>query len=536
MLNLFNENIKRNDLLKETKNLNNINAKNITINIHRNHSFEPIKSIIKPFLSFSNINAIFNISQYDDSFSFDNIKNCDLEIIWIDLKYYKNNIYKYLKERLNVLRSITKAPILVIILEDKNITNIEIPINCEIYNIFNLLNNIDKSKIIDEAKLNITGTRLSNVGCIKLAQILGLSIIPSLILPTLKAIILDLDNTLYSGILGEDGINNIVLTNEHIKLQNKILEYKKKGFLLAISSKNNEDDVKELFEIRSDFPIKIDDFDCIKANWDTKIKNIKNIANIFNINPDSMLFIDDNIAEIENVKPLNIKTILATNPKEVLRIIEIFPQMRKNTINKEDSIRSIDIKANKERNELQNLSTQEYFKNLQLKLELNINDKNNINRITELLNKTNQFIASYIRPTIEEVNALINNNNICVISISMSDRLSDSGIIGIIIGEMINNDINIIEIVISCRALGRKLEEIILNLGFNTINDKLNGNKNINIIYKKGERNKPFLNTLASIYNKNLEEIENNNSLQIKAKKIETYGLDILIKDNYANR
>ncbi|MBF7043693.1 HAD-IIIC family phosphatase, partial [Campylobacter volucris] len=238
-MNLFSPNLKRNDLIKLGKENN---FQSIKINVFRNHSFEVISSIINAFLAFSELKAEFNISSYDDSLNFDNYKDAKINIIFLDLNNYKNNIDDFIKEKIQELSNLSKAPIITLLLGKTSLKE---------YDIYEILKPfIDKNLIIDESNFEINASRLSNKACISLAQILGLSIIPSLLKPKLKAIITDLDNTLYDGILGEDGINNLKLNQNHKNLQNELLNLKNQGILLAICSKNDEKDVKNLFEKR----------------------------------------------------------------------------------------------------------------------------------------------------------------------------------------------------------------------------------------------------------------------------------------------
>lgn len=528
-LNLFSSQLKRSELLKCGRNLDFSKSKEIHINVHRNHAFEPVMDILYPFLHFSNLNAIFNISSYDDSLNFDSLKKADLELVWLDLARYKAGFENYLQSRLVYLREHSKANILVLLTDDKNsICNLNTNLsNCEIFDISKLLS-LSKNELFDESKASITGTRLSNIACIKLAQILGLSLIPSLVLPSLKAIVVDLDNTLYKGVLGEDTSSNLVLTKEHEIFQKRLLEYKKQGFLLALASKNDEVDVKSLFEDRKDFLLNLSDFDKICANWDDKAKNLQKIAQSFNIGLDSILFIDDNPAEIQNVKYTGVKTILASNTNEVLNTLNLFPGLRKTNLNKEDELRSNDIRANLARQQLKELSKEEYFKNLQIELKFSINDKANIARISELLNKTNQFIANYLRPTQEEVKTWFESKNYAVVSISMKDRLSDSGNIAIVVGQSVNDELYIIDLAISCRALGRKLENIMLYEAFKLIKKTLNLKcDKLRLFYKKGERNTPFFNILSNLSNEDVKSLENKNSINIVLKEPNLKGLII---------
>lgn len=227
-MNLFSPHLKRNELIKFAKELDFSKSQDLLINVHRNHAFEGVQSIIAPFLHFANLRAEFNFSSYDDSLSFDNFKEASLELLWLDLTRYKNNVQNFIEERLLELRKISQNPILVLSLgefkTDKKI------LNCEIFNIEKLIKEyFDEEDILDLAKEELTGSKLNNKALIFLAQILGLSLIPALVKPALKALVLDLDNTLYQGILGEEGIDNLNLSPLHKTLQEKCKGYFKKN-------------------------------------------------------------------------------------------------------------------------------------------------------------------------------------------------------------------------------------------------------------------------------------------------------------------
>ncbi|ACM64621.1 HAD-IIIC family phosphatase [Campylobacter lari] len=503
-MNLFSPNLKRNELIKLSKENN---FKSVDINVFRNHSFEVISSIINAFLAFSKIKANFNISAYDDSLNYENIKKANLNIIFLDLNNYKNNVDEFIQEKINTLKTLSDAPIITLLLGKTKLKDYDI---CEILKPF-----LDENLIIDDSNFEINASRLSNKACISLAQILGLKIIPSFLMPNLKAIIIDLDNTLYDGILGEDGIKNLKLTQNHINLQNELLNLKNQGFLLAIASKNDENDVKAMFKQRKDFLLKISDFAMIKANWQSKDENIKEIAKFFNIGLDSILFIDDNIAEIENTKYLGIKTLLAN--EQSAWNLKLYPRLYKDKLNKEDSIRNADIMANEQRMILAKLNQEEYFKNLEIKLEFFINE--NLPRCAELLNKTNQFIANYSRMNLAQCQEFCKEN--AILSISMSDRLSDSGIIAIFVALKSDKTLIIQDLCISCRALGRKLEKIMIFKAIEFLHNYFHTNKAL-LYFQKGAKNQPFLDFLSSL-NLKLEE----NFVQILNTDIDHKGLVI---------
>ena len=527
--------LKRTALLSLAKHIPLETLQSIHINIHRNHAFEPIQSVIVPFLHYAGLKAHFHYSDYDDSLSFSSLAsqshNADLEIIYIDkTRYNLDNVafMHFIKERSLALRTLTKAPIMIALLDDSTFaTLLESQYSHDIHSLQNqhifcfslyaLYTQREKfitpdQNLIDEAKESISGTRLSNYRSLAIAQILGLKLIPALTLPTLKAIVCDLDNTLYGGILGEDGINSLQLTSSHIALQKQLLEYKKQGFLIALCSKNESKDAHKLFSTRKDFPLSWNDFDSTQVNWKPKYENLLDIAQSFNIGVDSLLFIDDNIAEIESIKHIGAKHIHALSPQNVLWKLFLFPQMTKLHTNKEDSLRANDIAANTERKNLQSLDTKTYFENLAITLSFSLNNTQHAQRIYELMNKTNQFIASYTRPTLPQVQEWLDSKHFCVLSIAMSDRLSDSGIIGIIIGEYkeAQKEIHIIDIVVSCRALGRRLETLMLNYAFYLIAENLSPSikdskkrestsHSVFLHYQKGERNAPFLQTLSQL-------------------------------------
>ncbi|TLD96495.1 HAD-IIIC family phosphatase [Helicobacter jaachi] len=408
-----------------------------------------------------------------------------------------------------------------------------------------------------DTKESITGTRLSNAATLALAQILGLRILPSLLLPNLKAIVCDLDNTLYSGVLGEDGAQNLLLTPAHIALQEQILSLKKQGYLLAIASKNQMQDVANLFRQRRDFPLKLSDFDNVQAHWQSKASSLESIAKAFNIGLDSMLFIDDNIAEIKSIQHTHAHTIHATSVQYTLWQLFLYPRLQRFFSSSEDMLRSSDIAANTAREQLRALSDEEYFRSLEIELTFSVNDFSQTQRIYELLNKTNQFIANYTRPSLSQVQQWLESKDYCVVCIGMKDKLSESGVIGIVVGSINcsldsyshkeQSCIEIVDITISCRALGRRLEALFLQQSFALIVKHLTQKathksstqkiarakkpqeiKEVLVHFQKGERNTPFLHTLENLNNGTLNA---HSPIAIPLSLPPTQGISIIIKE-----
>ncbi|OPZ79360.1 MAG: hypothetical protein BWY78_00091 [Alphaproteobacteria bacterium ADurb.Bin438] len=479
--------------------------KKIKISVFRNHAFEMVASVINKFLNFSNVEASFDYSDYDDSFNFiipnDDI---DISILWIDLSRYKNiDVKVWLKERLLKLKTLTKSKI--ILYHTGEINDITFDMDDLVVANFNEIKSFLKNDAFDEEKIEYSGTRLSNKACLYVARELGLRYIPACVFPCLKAIVIDLDNTFYKGVLGEDGFDKISV---YTKFQEKLKTLKERGFLLAVISKNEMLDVKEMFEKRNDFKVSFDDFVDIQANWDLKSNNMMKILKKLNIGEDSVIYIDDNPGEIQNMKnsfPF-MNFIEFINEEKTLDILEFFPRIFKSKISKEDNLRTNDIKANKIRKNSSLLSDEDYFKSLEIKLKYEIDDEKNVKRISELLNKTNQFIFNYKRYNENEISKIIKDDSYKIITCSLSDKLSDSGIIAIFILKKNDEILELDELVISCRALGRRIETKMIKYAFVIAKQSLNTKNNIKITCLNGERNLPARLWINETFGTNMKE------------------------------
>jgi len=504
------------------------------INIWRNHNFELIESLMSPYFTYQENEMVFQIGHYDESLSFINRDNADLEIIWLEpnLITSQNKWGDWIQERLSFLRSQTTSPILIATWFN-NADHIDslkkyIKNNFDLY-LLNLRELSEKYKVnlINEKLKKATGTLIDREAQILIARELACHWIPSLILPPIKAIILDLDNTLHNGVLEEDGFQDIELSKEHINLQLYLKGLKDIGIFLALASKNQHEDVEQLFQKRDDYPLQLNDFSVIEASWGSKHEAIERIASQLNIAYDSMLFIDDNPGEILSTfsKINDLNYVLADrNPSQTMRSIDFFPGIFKIKFTEEDGKRSFDIKANQKRKKMlsSSISSFQYLKSLDIELHF-YNDKvEHINRIAELSSKTNQFNLNLNRYNSNQILNFIKNEKFSVNCIQLIDRISDSGIVGSVICELVGKTLIIHEACISCRALGRQMEDlIILN---SIINTKLFPKANI-IVFNSinGPRNKPALDWLSKI--KGPQISVSSEDLSNKVKSLEEYSL-----------
>ncbi len=464
----------------------------VKIDIYRNHSFEMIEHTIAAYLDFAGIKAEFTYSDYDDSLSFLQIDHtADMLILWLDLsRYLEQSIDDFLEDRLETLRQLYTKPILVALLGNAKLSARE---NFVFFPMDDIKTRLS-DRFLDLRLETFSGTKLSMNACLEVSRELGLNYIPSMLFPQLKAIVVDLDNTLYEGVLGEDGRSKLKLTPGHCRLQMILKSLKQQGFFICAASKNNEQDVLELFEKRSDFPLRQEDFTFICSSWAPKSHSILSIAEQLNIGTDSILFIDDNPGELIEVNHniSDIHVLLAQkNADDTADILENYPRIKKFRTEQEDLLRSEDVKANQERKRMQaTLSSIDYLKSLHMQLTYNLNNKDHLTRIAELANKTNQFIFNYKRYQISDIEQFMHDPKAAVISVELSDRLSSSGIIGVCVAENKTTYININECFVSCRALGRGIDEIIVKGAIN-IAWKALGRLPIHVEFQKGPRNLP---------------------------------------------
>lgn len=472
----------------------------IRITVHRNHSFELAGSVLNVFLQESGMHAALLLGGYDDSLTFaDSSEKADLHVIWLDAARYPKTFFPgWLSERVEALRQNSTAPILVVCCGMAERQPPAIAGKALFLSLDDALGLLPEA-LYSERLSAFTGTRLSNEGTLLAARMLGLRYIPALLRPALKALVLDMDNTLYEGVLGEDGPNGV---RPFIPLQTYLKRLAEQGFLLAIASRNEQTDAEELFRQRQDFPLRWQDVTAREIGWGDKSESIFRIARKLNIGTDAILFVDDNPGELlrAGYGVPGLKTLAASDEGATLRGLTWFPGLFKTHINAEDALRGKDIEANARRKTLKRAAgAREYLQQLQLRLTFFVNPREQLPRITELLNKTNQFILSFMRPAEQEAARYLTGKERCIVTAAMQDCLSDSGVIAIVLMERIAENVLLRELVISCRALGRGVENDMAAAMLSLGREALDATGGIDVDYARGPRNDPGLAWLHGI-------------------------------------
>lgn len=288
-----------------------------------------------------------------------------------------------------------------------------------------------------------------------------------------KALVLDLDNTLWGGVIGDDGQEGIEIGQEtslgqlYSEVQTYLKEQSSVGVMLTIDSKNDYENAI-LGLNHPDSILKVDDFVNIKANWLPKSDNIISIADELNILPSSLVFVDDNPAEREIVRQTlkDVEVPNIANPEDYIMRLDRSGFFEVTSLSQDDIKRSDMYKANVKRNAQQSLFTNynEYLKSLNMVATIDDFLPIYIPRITQLTNKSNQFNLTTKRYTQSEMERIFHDDAYIRLYGKLSDRFGDNGIVSVVIGKIVDNSTLHIDLwLMSCRVLKRDFEYAMLN-------------------------------------------------------------------------
>lgn len=286
-----------------------------------------------------------------------------------------------------------------------------------------------------------------------------------------KCIVLDLDNTLWGGIVGDDGYAGIQLDPNNAvgeayrAFQEYLLGLKKRGVILAVVSKNEENNAKEPFQKNPHMILRLDDIASFQANWNNKVTNIKQVAYELNIGTDSLVFFDDNPAEREIVREYlpEVQVIdVPEDPALYKRALDKSFPFEWLQLTKEDVLRSNSYIENRNRERLQTQFTNynEYLISLEMKGSVRKPRKSELPRFVQLLNKSNQFNLRTQRYSEAEIEEIDNSEQKKCLSVLHADKFSEYGIIACVILEKMYDSCFIESWVMSCRVLKRGVENM----------------------------------------------------------------------------
>jgi FkbH-like protein len=284
-----------------------------------------------------------------------------------------------------------------------------------------------------------------------------------------KCVVLDADNTLWGGIIGEDGIDGIQIGDEfpgsaYRDFQKLLLSWRQQGIFLAVASKNNEADVWEVFDHHSGMVLRREHLSAWQINWLPKAEGIPLIARSLNIGTDSLVFIDDNpmeVAYMRDARPEVTSILLPAEPAEIVSTLQKLTLFDQLDVTDEDRKRADMMRAERDREVLgAQISHTGFLQALDLKVDLFRARTEDLGRVTQLINKTNQFNLTTTRRTLDEVRELAASDDFRLYGLRVTDRFGEYGLTGVIVIRISDDRRRwtIDTLLLSCRVLGRGVE------------------------------------------------------------------------------
>ncbi len=313
--------------------------------------------------------------------------------------------------------------------------------------------------------------------------------------------VFDLDNTLWGGVLGDAGVEGLVLgegspTGEaYLELQRYARRLKERGVILAVCSKNDPAAAESAFSRHPEMVLKRSDIACFVANWKDKAENLRGIAEALNIGLDSLVFIDDNPAERARVRdafPMIAVPELPDDPALFVRAIAAQGYFEAVSFTREDSARAASYAANAQREALRGAaqSVEEFLRGLEMEVVYGPIGDLEVERATQLINKTNQFNTTGRRYSAAEVAQVAADPDSITLQFRLADRLGDSGLVSVMIlrpSAALAGDLDLDIWVMSCRVFGRQLEDEAMNIAVEHVQAK--GLAGLSAGFKPTDRN-----------------------------------------------
>jgi FkbH-like protein len=567
------KNLKYTEILKLNKELEgNIQSKPYEIGILSNVTVNSLKEILEYLCRINRIEPKIEFGNFDnivqDSAS---LKDKDLNIVIYDVLNIVDQVSEFFEdledEKYNSLINKLFTEIDIIF---ENLKNTATVIFSSFSSLYYNYNNTNFSKIeifVKELNSYVEKNKTSNVSIINIDKIFALigfnqsidyrfyhsskapytfaflknyvSAIEPVILRNSgklkKAIIFDCDNTLWKGVIGEDGIDGIDMSpssnlGKFFHLVQRIAVFlSKRGVIIGLCSKNNENDVLEVLRNHKDIILKEEHIVIKKVNWDDKASNLREIASDLNVGLDSMIFVDDSNFEINlinekvpEILTIQVPIVLSDYPDILLRNIYSYFNL---VLNSDDARKTEMYKQQfeREKNKTTFNSIEDYLASLEIELTVVKNDKSFIPRIAQLTQKTNQFNLTTHRYTESKVEYFTSDNKHVVYAMFVKDKFGDNGLTGVcIVKEDENNSKNVIldSFLMSCRIIGRNIEFVFIDYIINELANK--GYQTLGADYIQSSKNA----LVENFYDKvGFNIIENTNGTKKYELKIESFEI-----------
>jgi FkbH-like protein len=345
----------------------------------------------------------------------------------------------------------------------------------------------------------------SSQSMIPLARNLARSI-KALLHPAAKCLVLDLDNTLWGGVLGDDGPGAIKLGDDYPgnvfkDFQAALLGLRRRGFLLAIASKNDEQAVIDVLDTHPEMLLKREHFACICANWEGKSASLRKIAETLNIGLDSLVFLDDNPLERATIRaelPMVHVVELPDDPLGYLAALRDVAVLDRPRLLDEDRQRAEMYQSQSLRKQVEQQATsvEEFLQGLDMVAQVGRCDANTLERVHQLIQKTNQFNLTTRRHNVDDLRRFMESPRSAVAWLRLGDRYGDSGLVCVGIIHALDDKTWLIDtLLMSCRVMGRHVEDAFLSYLAELARDA--GARRLRGVFRPTAKNSPVRNFYA---------------------------------------
>ena len=283
--------------------------------------------------------------------------------------------------------------------------------------------------------------------------------------PAHKVLVLDCDNTLWSGVVGEDGVEGISFPRAMLDLQRFAVDAQANGTLVCLASKNTEQDVLEVFEKRPEMVLKTEHIVAHRINWKSKSENIASLAGELNLGLDSFVFIDDNPVECAQVRAALPQVVTLQLPEsEIAQFLARLWVFDKVFVTAEDTRRTAMYRENAARQSLEASATDigDFIASLGLVVDIAPPAENEWPRVAQLTQRTNQFNFTTLRRTESEMRSATSEAGSLVLRVNVRDRFGEYGLVGLVVAKTEGGSLLVDTLLLSCRVLGRGVEHAML--------------------------------------------------------------------------
>lgn len=480
----------------------------ITVVVYRNEVVEPTLGLARRMASHWGIDVEFQVGQYDDSLAFPVSGEADAmaALVWPDWRRLGDSAVAQVESAIGEIRSRTSESIPICLItpflnhDDERLGATVSGRDLDaLAGRASVASNHQPMVVMrDTTLIEKFGTDLTPAASALIAREIGGIWLPTILRPEIKCVVVDLDNTLYDGVLGEDGVSALRIEERHRQLSDALRARKDEGVMLAIASKNDARDVVTLLGPSGDFPLGQDDFVVIEASWNSKTESLEKIASKLSISQESMLFIDDNPAELQLVEAsgADVWSVRADDTPTAINVVRMGARfIGKSAV--PSVVRENDIRANETRRNVSSthLSYTDLHENLATRVAGRVVDASNVGRVAELARKTNQFNLALTRSSDAWLSEGIERGDLVGGIVNVCDRLADSGDVAAVVLDVSDARPTVIEFLISCRALGRGLETIFFAMGVKCAGVDAH---EVDVEWVRGPRNEPSLTWLVA--------------------------------------